>query len=494
MLPVLTSQQISHADRFTIENDGVTSLELMDRAAQEAYHRISDLFPHISDVLVLCGNGNNGGDGLVIARLFHEKNTPVRVFLADPSGKRSEENAYNLDKLKSSGVSILGGGVQKLSVGPDTLVIDALFGIGLKRAPEGAFLSLIRFINGQNCHKIAIDIPSGLMSEGEETIESRVFKADYTLTFQVPKFNLLQPDFAAYTGKLEVLDIGLNKEFIGWRHTRFHYVEKSDVEKIIRQRHPGNSKHDLGHALLIAGNGDKNGAAILAVKACLRSGAGLTTIHVPRSCGTVINIAAPEAMLSLDADEKNITTLPKFEYKTALGLGPGLGTGENTARIVLDLLQSDLPKVVDADALNVLAQNPYAMSFLNANTILTPHAREFDRLTKAHGSWAERIASAQEFVRLYSCILVLKAPHTMIFSPKGKVFINSSGNAGLAKGGTGDVLTGIITAYLAQGIDPLDAAIAGVYHHGLAADLAVKEISERALLAGDVIEFLGKID
>lgn len=280
-----------------------------------------------------------------------------------------------------------------------------------------------------------------------------------------------------------------NLSIILKRFPEFHALEASYIEQILPKRNETSSKHDFGHALLIAGSESKAGAAILATKACLRSGAGLTTVHIPNSCKIAMNISCPEAMLSLDSNQKYISEIPELKYKTAIGIGPGLGFEAQTVKVFESILQSDLPKVLDADALTILSQHPPLFQYLNEKTILTPHEREFDRLTKVYESWEERIETAQEFVRNYDCVLVLKAPNTFIFCGE-QVFYNTSGNVGLAKGGSGDVLTGIITSYLAQGLKPCDAVLAGVFNHGLAADLAVKEISPRALLASDLVDFL----
>ncbi|MCE3296597.1 MAG: NAD(P)H-hydrate dehydratase [Crocinitomicaceae bacterium] len=491
MLPILTSDQIRQADQFTIERQGITSVELMERAAREIFHKITELFPGCDEFIILCGNGNNGGDGLVLARLLHRVRKKVRVVLVNENGKRPAENAHQLERLRGeTSVEVFTWKEEAFSCAKKAIIVEALLGNGIKRPPEGAFLSLIRYVNKLEAVKIAVDVPGGLFTDNAGTDPETVFKADYTLTFQVPKVNLLNPDYAFCTGKLEILEIGLDQEFLRKQTTGFFYLQAADICEILPKRHPSGSKHDFGHALLIAGSEEKMGAAVLATKACLRSGAGLTTVHIPTSGKTAFNISAPEAMLSLDSHDKILVDFPDLSYKTALGVGPGIGKEAETAELVLKALQADLPKIFDADALNILAENPGWKHYLDQKTVLTPHQREFDRLTKTHENWTERITSARSFVEEYKCVLILKAPHTLIFSPDGRVFYNSTGNPGLAKGGSGDVLTGIITAYLAQGIAPLDAAIAAVYHHGKAADLAVKEISEKALLAGDVVEFL----
>ncbi len=494
MLPILTSGQIREADQYSIEKEGITSVELMERAARELFHKLLLLFPQGEEFVILCGNGNNGGDGLVLARLLHRVRKKVRVVLADAQGKRSEENRLNLQRLdQEPGLEICAWINETFPLGQNTIVVECLLGNGLKRAPEGQFLSLIAYANSLDVSRVAVDVPAGLFSEGPGSDPETIFRADYTLTFQVPKPNLLNPDYGMFTGRLEVLDIGLDRAFIRDQANGEYLTEASDVCKILPKRHPALSKHDFGHALLIAGSEDKMGAAILATQACLRSGAGLTTVHVPFSAKKTMNICAPEAMLSLDPEETFLSDFPDVRYKTAVGIGPGIGKAPETAELVLDVLETHLPKVLDADALNILAANPEWLIYLNTHTVLTPHALEFDRLTHTHASWTERITTAREFALKRQCVLVLKAPHTMIFSPDGRMFYNSTGNAGLAKGGSGDVLTGMLTAYLAQGITPLDAAIAAVYNHGLAADLAVREISEKALLAGDLVDFLKKV-
>lgn len=273
----------------------------------------------------------------------------------------------------------------------------------------------------------------------------------------------------------------------------FKEIDTKHIKKMLPERNNMSSKHDFGHAQIIAGSETKAGATILATKACLRAGAGLTTVHVPSSCRIAMNVSCPEAMLSIDENEKYISEIPDLKYKTAIGIGPSIGFKKETINVLVSILQSELPKIIDADAITILSQNPHLFQYLNENTILTPHEIEFDRLTKVHSTWEERIISAIDFVKNFNCILVLKAPNTFICTPN-KVYYNTSGNVGLAKGGAGDVLTGIITAYLAQNLSPIEAALAGVFNHGLAADFAVSQIKHSALIASDIIEFLTKID
>jgi NAD(P)H-hydrate epimerase len=497
MLPILSADQMKTLDSYSIKKQQITSLDLMERAANKAFEKINDLMPDLKHCIVLCGNGNNGGDGWVLARLLHEKSCKILVIEVDSNGNRSKENKINRKKAIVLGIETVEWELKKrpeIQVKSNTLVIDALFGFGLSKKLSGIYADLVQEVNTWNCLRLAIDLPSGLTANLRTEKDNSILISDYTLTFQLPKLNLLNPDNAKFIGELHILNIGLEQEFIQEQESVNFWITKQDIQEIFPQRKSFESKRDFGNALLITGSKTKAGAAILATKACLRSGAGLTTVHLPVSCQIAMNISAPEAMLSLDENPNFITELPDLKYRTAIGIGPGIEEEEQTKKVVEAILkQQKIPKIIDADALNILAENKKYLSFLNEKTILTPHEREFDRLTKVHTSWSDRINSAKEFVQNNPCVLVLKAPHTMIFSSDGKVYYNSTGNVGLAKGGSGDVLTGIITSYLAQGISPLNAAIAGVFNHGLTADLAIQEIDKNALLASDLIHYLTKL-
>ncbi len=342
---------------------------------------------------------------------------------------------------------------------------------------------------------IAIDIPSGLMGEdnSENNLEN-IVKADYTLTFQFPKISFLFAENEPYVGEFEVLPIGLHPEGIAKTPSNFHLLEADDIQKLIPKRSRFSHKGTFGHALLIAGSYGKMGAAVLSSKACLRSGVGLLTTHIPRLGYTILQTAVPEAMTSVDQHDSMFTELPDLEPFSAIGAGPGLGTKSNSEKALLSLLENaKVPLVLDADALNILSKNKEWLEKLPENSILTPHPGEFKRLAGEAANSYENIQKQIGFSEKYKVIVVLKGAFTSISTPDGKLYFNSTGNPGMATAGSGDVLTGIILSLLAQGIAPKNAAITGVHLHGLAGDLTAKEKSEISLIAGDIVEFLGKV-
>jgi hydroxyethylthiazole kinase-like uncharacterized protein yjeF len=364
-----------------------------------------------------------------------------------------------------------------------------LFGTGLSRRVEDLQEAVIKKMNDTAAYKIAVDVPSGLQIDKPSV--GTIFKADFTLTFQLPKLAFLLPENFQYVGNWQAARIGLDKKFIDGADTNYLLLEKKDVKALLKTRNKFDHKGNNGKALLIAGSYGKMGAAVLAARAAMRTGLGLLTTHVPAAGLTIIQNGSPESMASSDAHEHYFTTTPPCEDVDAVGIGPGIGLHNETKRAFEKLLQqSKKPLVIDADAITLLANHPSLLLLLPPQSILTPHPGEFRRLV---GDWAndfDRLEKQRNFSKQIGGIVVLKGAHTSITSPDGKVYFNSNGNPGMATAGSGDVLTGMITSLLAQGYRPLDSAIVGVFLHGCAGDLAARKTGETSLIASDIIDFI----
>jgi len=493
-MKILTAEQTREADAFTIKNEPISSTDLMERAAQTCTDWITKKYDNKTVFTIFCGVGNNGGDGLVIARQLIEKAYQVDVLVVEFSAKHSANFEVNLERLQKVGLNpvFLSKDMHDVYINKDVVVIDAIFGSGLSKPITGWVADFIHEINAEETTKIAIDVPSGLFTEdNSENIDKNIIKADVTLTFQQPKLAFLMPQNFTYVGEFVVLAIGLHQEFLHQVKSKQVFITKPLVQSIFHTRQKFEHKGNFGHALIIAGSKGKMGAEILASKACLRSGAGLLTVQVPKCGVAIMQTALPEAMCIADDEDKFISTLTEIGNFASIGIGPGLGQEQQTQKVLKLLIQNaDKPLVIDADALNILSENKTWLAFLPPNSILTPHPKEFERLV---GKWAtdeERLTLLQEFAYKNKLIVVLKGAHTAIACPDEMVFFNSTGNPGMATGGSGDVLTGIITGLLAQGYAPKDAAILGVYLHGLAGDIAKENLGEESMIAGDIINYL----
>jgi NAD(P)H-hydrate epimerase len=444
---------------------------------------------------VFCGKGNNGGDGLALARMLAAQDCPVNVQILEFGHKGTADFQTNLARVHQAPVEVrfIQGEDHFRPIPAGDLVIDSLLGSGLNRALEGVTAKLVEHINSSGNEIIAIDIPSGLFtdrsSKGNEAI-----KAGHTLSFQCFKPAFLVAENEAYTGQVHILDIGLHNGYLQQTVSELELVDEAMIRSIFKPRKNFAHKGSFGHALLIAGSYGKMGAALLAGRSCLRSGAGLLTQHIP-GCGyTILQTALPESMVEVDDDEKINTSVPgELEKYSVIGVGPGIGTDEKTKKLLQDILQRyKKPMVIDADALNLLSSDPALLPLLPPYSILTPHPKEFERLFGVAINEFERLQTARDKARQYQCVIVLKGHYTFIAMPGGKGYFNSTGNPGMAKGGSGDVLTGILTAMLSQGYSAGEAALFGVYLHGLAGDLAAKDLSPESMLPSDLTDHLGK--
>lgn len=494
MLPVLSATQLREADARTIANEPISSLKLMERAAAHCTQKLLETLAWDVPVVVLAGMGNNGGDGLAMARMLQSAGQRVRVIVLKHKTEGSPDFQHNLLWATESGLAIevLDEGAELPEFDPGSYLIDAILGTGLQRPISGWMKEIVRALNQRPNTVLAIDMPSGLFAEDNSGNDPEaIVQADHTFTLEVPKLALLLPENARFVGEWDVVPIGLDKEFIASLKPLAVVLVQADVAALMPVRTRFSHKGDHGHAWLLAGGEGKMGAALLAAKASLRSGTGLLTLHVPHGNDVLVHTAIPEAMVSMDVLATHLTALPKFAKASAIGIGPGIGTDAETASMLKRLIQdAPAPLVIDADALNILAENKTWLAFLPPGTVLTPHPKEFDRLAGASTNGYERLHKAKALAVKMNMVLVLKGAYTAILSPDGRVFFNSTGNPGMAKGGSGDALTGIITGLRAQGLDPLSAALLGVYAHGLAGDLAAKQLGLDGMLPSDLIEHL----
>jgi len=492
-MKIYNAAQIRAWDTYTIENEPVKSVELMNRAAHACTDWFVQQYPDSQrPVCIFAGTGNNGGDGLAVARLLHRRFYEVKVFICDFSGKRSADfEAQRMAVPEGVEVTVLREWKQPATLTEKIILIDALFGTGLSRPlTEAPWPQLIDYLNTRPNEIVAIDLPSGLFAD--QHTDGPVVQATRTFSFEIPKRAFFLPENADRVGDWAYGPIGLHADFARQTATSFHYLTRMDAEELVQPRSKFSHKGTYGHALLVVGSKGKIGAAVLAARACLRAGVGLLTVHTP-GCGyAVVQTSVPEAMCSTDTELDFISQLPDLQKITTVGIGPGLGDHPTTAAALRQILAAvQPPMVLDADALNMLAQHPEWWPLVPQNSILTPHPKEFERLFGASANEFARNDLHRQMAQEHGVIIVLKGANTAIALPDGSCWFNSTGNPGLATGGTGDVLTGLLTGLLAQGYAPEQAAWLGVYLHGLAGDLAAAESSQAALVAGDLIAALG---
>ncbi len=499
-MKIFTSAQIHELDQYTIEHEPIRSVDLMERAAKAITKAITEKWSTQTPVVVFAGPGNNGGDALAVGRLLAEQDYKVHIYLFNTNGKLSEDCAVNKQRILDSRKlkDMLTEVIEEFDppqLTAQTLVIDGLFGSGLTKPLAGGFASLVKYINQSPSFIVSIDLPSGLMTEDNTyNVRANIIKADLTLTLQQKKLAFLFPENQQFIGQLKILDIRLSEE--GTQRIEAHYtmLEENDIRPRILHRNEYAHKGNMGHALVIAGSYGMAGAAVLATKACLRAGAGKVTVRTPRRNNDILQISVPEAIIDIDRDELYFNETVDTEDMDAVCIGPGLRQQENTAiAVISQIRRTQCPLVLDADALNVLANHRAWLQQLPKNIIMTPHPKEFDLLngTACSDSY-ERLSKARNMAEHLNAYILLKGHYTALCLPNGQVIFNSTGNAGMATAGCGDVLAGIITALLARGYKHADACMVGMYLHGLAGDLAAKELGQESLLASDLIDYLPK--
>lgn len=497
-MKIFTGAQIRELDKYTIENEPIKSIDLMERAARAITRAITERWPQEVPVVVFAGPGNNGGDALAVARLLTEQNYQVQTFLFNITGKLSADCTENKRRLTDrKGRPLLTEVTQEFDpprLEGGMLVVDGLFGSGLNKPLAGGFASLVKYINASQAEVVSIDVPSGLMTEDNTyNIRANIVRATLTLTLQNTKLSFLFEENQQYVGQLKILDIRLSQEGMEKTDAQYTILEEQSVRQLLRRRPPFAHKGSMGHALLVAGSYGMAGAAVLAARSCLRSGVGKVTVHVPKRNVLPLQIAVPEAVLHTDREETFFSEPMATDDFQAVGIGPGLGTAEQTSiAMIAQLRRTQCPLVVDADALNILAVRRAWLNQLPQGIILTPHPKELDRLEGQSVDSFERLTKARLLAERLHGYVVLKGHHTAICMPDGHIAFNSTGNAGMATAGSGDVLTGILTALLARGYSQRDACIVGVYLHGLAGDLAAQELGQESVTASDLIAFLPK--
>lgn len=499
-MKLYSAEQIRLWDDFTIKNEPIASIDLMERAATKCFKWLNSHLSQEADFEMFCGMGNNGGDGLVLARLLAQEGKNVNVYVIKTGAKGSPDFETNLKRLQETKTNIVQVESEKqlTPIPPYAVIIDALFGTGLSRPLEGLAAKTVEHINSYPNTKISIDVPSGMPADfvGNYFDYKQIIVSDLTLSFQQPKQSFLFAEMGKNVGELVVLDIGLSHEYQQQTSSNLYWLQHSDVKSILKHRNRFSHKGTYGHALLIGGSIGKAGAMLLASKASVKTGAGLTTSFIPRCAYTPIQTFVPEVMAETIQKEDLLDFMPHdTKNYTAIGIGMGMGT-QITTRDAMDDFMAGVEGeklVIDADALNCLSLNfsERKKVKLPAGAILTPHPKEFDRMFGESKTGFERMQKQTEAAQKHKVYIVLKGTHSSIALPTGEVYFNSTGNAGMATGGSGDVLTGIITALRAQGYTQKDACILGVYLHGLAADLALETESYQSLAASDIINHLG---
>lgn len=501
-MKIFSAAQIREADAYTIRHEPVSSLQLMERAAGACTRWLLEHFDTNRPCCIFCGMGNNGGDGLVITRLLLDKGYQATACILHHGRRASADHQASreaLERLYPQSLYDIYAVADFPELPADSIIVDAIFGTGLSRPIEGWMTGIVHKLNDlQTRHTvIAIDLPSGLLADASSVLMP-VVHAHHTLSFEVYKLALLMPENADRTGQVHILPIGLHPAYLAQTPARFHVTDADMMRTIYQPRQPFAHKGTYGHALLVAGSYGKMGAAVLSAKACLHAGLGLLTCHVPQCGYLVMQISAPCAMCITDPQEaysahfhEGLSPAEAVKYR-AIGIGPGLGTATATAKALELLLeQYRYPLVIDADALNIIAAYPFLLSRIPPGSLLTPHPKEFERIFGNSRNDFERLERlSQQAIQLQLYIL-LKGRYTAIACPDGAVYFNATGNPGMATGGSGDALTGILTALLAQGYSPKAAVLLGAYLHGLAGDIAAARLSQEAMTAETIIDCLG---
>jgi ADP-dependent NAD(P)H-hydrate dehydratase / NAD(P)H-hydrate epimerase len=492
-MKIFSAEKIKELDKSTIAKQQITSLELMERAALQAFLWLVNHFQDKKTVYhIFCGVGNNGGDGLVIARMLKQNYFDVHVYIVPFNENFSADFNSNLGRLKECnlGYEVINEATEFPDIAENNVIIDAVFGIGLTRELAGWIQKLIQKINYHQSFKVSIDVPSGLFLDKKTTI---AIHSDVVLTFQLPKLAFYLPDNEYFISEIVLLSIDLDENVMESIPTHYYYTDLKEIKKRYKPISKFSHKGTQGHVLLIGGCFGKIGAMVLASQAALRSGCGLATVFVPKCGYEILQTASPEAMVMTDENYHKITNIEFNFQPKAIGIGMGIGQDTKTAEAFYHFLNNNaIPLVIDADALNILSENQDWLSLLPKNSILTPHPRELERLI---GNWEDdfdKIEKVKTFAKTYHLVVLIKGAFTLIIDDKN-VYVNSSGNQALATGGSGDVLSGMITSFRAQGYSAVDAALLGVYFHGRTADIAMNDMGYEGFIASDIIKYLGKV-
>ena len=492
-MKILKATQVKEADNYTIKHKPISSINLMEQAATMCSNWIVDkfifnIYETNKHFKIFVGPGNNGGDGLVIARLINQevgrwfyKNSTVDIYILNFTDNFSPDFLINLERLKKTTKNIFEIKSEKgfPIINKEDIIIDAIFGSGLSRVAKGLPAKVINFINQSDNNKVvAIDIPSGLFGEeNHKTKNQTIIKANYTLTFEFPFLSFFFQENQDYVGDFFVIPIGIHASYVEKVETNYFTTEKENIIGKIKKREKFSHKGDYGHGLLIAGQKEKLGASILAVKAAHRAGIGRLTVYSEDSIA--LNITSPESMITQNLD---------FETYSAIAIGQGFGLDADAENLLKNLLEnSQKPLVVDADAITIIGKNKNLLANLQKHIIFTPHPKEFERLVGKSKNNYQRNLKQIKFSSTKKVYIILKGAHTAITTPEGNCYFNTTGNPGMATGGSGDSLTGILLSLLAQGYSEDQACILGVYLHGLAADIALETFGSHSLMPSDII-------
>jgi len=494
-MKIFTASQIYEADKFTINKQQITSDTLMERAATKLFEWMHTRLQGAQvKIHLFCGIGNNGGDGVALARHLHENGYDIAVYVVNYSEKRSKDFLINLDRLKERKLwpEFLDSDCSFPEIKPNDIIVDAIFGIGLNRAPDIWVAKLIKHLNSSSAFVLSVDIPSGLPSNRSPWEAEHVVRASYVLSFQVPKLVFFLPETGVYQNQWEILDIGLDPEFLVNTDADYELMGRPEILPMYRPRLKFSHKGTYGHSIIIGGSYGKIGAVQLASNACLSVGSGLVTAFVPECGYHSLQTSIPEIMVLTDDEDESIGEINIPFEPAAIGIGMGMGTKDETVKAFGSFLKKvEIPVVIDADGLNILAKQPSLIKDIPKQSVLTPHPTELQRLIGEWNDDFDKLEKAKAFSIKNDCILVIKGAHSItIYKDKG--FVNTTGNPGMATAGSGDALTGMITGLMAQGYAPLHAAIFGVYLHGLAGDIGVSMDGYEALTASSIIENIGK--
>lgn len=493
---ILSTAQIRAWDAHTIAHLPISSLDLMENASRAFVGKFVELYDSAHEVLVVCGIGNNGGDGLAIGRILQEMGYQVSALVVRHSSNASADFTINFERAKDIFPITEVQQIEALPTLPasSTVIIDAILGSGLHTSLRGLVGKVVNWINETALPVVAVDIASGLFADLPTPFQSEyIIKPTHTIAFEVPKLAFLLPQNAPFVGEWHIVPIGLEAQYGRQVATDFQLLTPDLVGKILKKRPKFGHKGTFGHSLLIGGSYGKIGAMVLATRACLHSGTGLATAYIPQIGYQILQTAVPEAMCLVDNEAHFIRQFPDIQSFQAIGVGMGLGTKEASSKAFFEFLkQAPSHVVIDADALNILGMHKEMLEYLPAQSILTPHPKEFERLTRPTSDNFERLEILRNFAQTYQVYVLLKGAHTALATPEGKVYFNNTGNSGMATGGSGDVLTGIITGFLAQGYKAFEASALGMYVHGLAGDLAISMQAPHALTASDLITHIGK--
>jgi hydroxyethylthiazole kinase-like uncharacterized protein yjeF len=495
-MKIFSAAQLYEADKTTVEKQKITSADLMERAGTQIFQWLHQRLNGAPvPIHIFCGIGDNGGDGLVVGRLLIEHGYNVIVYVVNCSDKRSKNFLLNYDKIKNVTKNwplLMKGEDDFPEINSEDIIVDAIFGIGLNRCPGGWVKKLIQYLNESKAFKLAVDIPSGLYSNAPLEDKEAVLKANHTLTFQAPKLAFFLPETAVFAPSFDVLDIGLDLEFLHNAEPLAQLISKPEAQRFYQAREKFGHKGTYGHALIVAGSYGKMGAAILSTTAAFRIGSGMVTAFVPKCGYNILQTAIPEAMVITDKEEAFLSDI-SFDFEpSAIGVGMGIGKDKATVGALKKLFtDSEIPFVIDADALNNISETKDLLELLPKNSVLTPHPGELKRLI---GEWKDdydKLEKVKKFSEKHEVVVVIKGAYTITVYGD-KLYINTTGNPGMATAGSGDALSGVITGLLSQGYDPLLASVFGVYMHGSAGDIASEQMGFEAVMAGDIIDNLGE--